>query len=98
MNESDHDIGHLHPGVVDVVLDIDAVIGRAQQPHKRIAQDGVAQVSNVSSLVGIDAGVLDQDFAGDVGRTFARVVGDRGRRLTGTRDLAATSRFNRALM
>ena len=34
--------------------------GGTQQAHKRVAEDGVPQVSDVRRLVGIDAGVLDQ--------------------------------------
>ncbi len=60
MQKADDHIGHLHAGVVDVVLHIDLLPGGAQQAHKRVAQDGVAQVPDVRSLVGIDAGVLDQ--------------------------------------
>ena len=60
MQKSHHHIGHLHAGVVDVVLHIDFLPGGAQQAHKRVAQNGVAQVADVRGLVGIDAGVLDQ--------------------------------------
>ena len=60
MQESDHDVGHLHAGVVDVVLHIDLVAGGAQQADKRVAEDGVAQMADVRGLVGIDAGVLDE--------------------------------------
>ena len=45
--------------------------GGAQQANERVAQDGVAQVSNVRGFVGIDRGVLDQNLAADVGRAFA---------------------------
>ena len=63
--EADHDIGHLHAGVVDVVLHLDAVAEGAQHAHERVAQRGVAQVADVRRLVGIDVGVLDDDlFAG----------------------------------
>ena len=60
MREPHHHIGHLHAGVVDVVLHVHLLPGRAQQPHKGVAQDRVAQVPDVRGLVGIDAGVLDQ--------------------------------------
>ena len=60
MQEADHHIGHLHAGVVDVVLHVDFLPGGAQQADKRVAQNCVAQVADVRGLVGIDAGVLDQ--------------------------------------
>ena len=64
MQKSDDDVGDLHAGVVDVVLHIDFAAGDAQQANKGIAQDRVAQVADVGGLVGIDAGVLDQNLAG----------------------------------
>ena len=60
MSQTDHDIGNLDPGVVNVVLHVDMLPGGAQQTHKGVAQDRVAQMTDVRSLVGIDAGVLDQ--------------------------------------
>ncbi len=73
MNEADDDVGDLHAGVVDVVLDADLDAGlvavSAQETLEGIAQDGVAQVADVCGLVGVDAGVLDEAEAGaaDVG-------------------------------
>ena len=63
--EADHHVGHLHAGVVDVVLHLHPVPPRAQHAHERVAQHGIAQVADVRRLVGIDVGVLDDDlFAG----------------------------------
>ena len=62
MDESHHDVGHLHAGVVNVVLHFHVLAAEAQQAHKRVAQHRVAQVADVRSLVGIDAGVLHQNF------------------------------------
>ncbi len=61
--ETHHHVGNLHAGIVDVVLDFDVLAAEAQQAHKGVAQNGVAQVADVRGLVGIDAGVFDQDFA-----------------------------------
>ena len=85
LDEADNDVGNLHAGVVDVVLDIDGVTGGAQQAHEGIAEDGVAQMADVRGLVGIDAGVLDQNFAADIGCAFAGVVGDRDALAAGQR-------------
>ena len=63
MREADHDVGHLHASVVDVVLDVDFPSGITQQANERVAEDGVAQVSNVRGFVGINARVLDQNLA-----------------------------------
>jgi len=60
MQKPHHHIRHLDAGVVDVVLHIDFLSGRAKQAHKRVAQDGVAQMTYVRGFVGIDAGVLDE--------------------------------------
>ena len=45
--------------------------GGAQQANEGVAEDRVAQVADVRGLVGIDAGVLDEDLAADVGGSFA---------------------------
>ena len=57
-----HHIGHLHAGVVDVVLHFHALAARTQHAHERIAQRGIAQMPDVRRLVGIDVGVLDDDL------------------------------------
>ena len=62
MQKSHHHIRNLHAGVVDVVLHVDFLPGGAQQAHKCVAEDGVAQMADVRGLVGIDAGVLDQSM------------------------------------
>ena len=60
MQKAHHHIGHLHAGVVDVVLHVHLLPGGAQQAHKGVAENGVAQVADVRGLVGIDAGVLHE--------------------------------------
>jgi hypothetical protein len=40
-------------------LDLDAIARRLQDAHKRIAEHGVAHVTNVGSFVWVDARVLD---------------------------------------
>ncbi len=77
MCESNHDVGHLDAGVVNVVLDINGVPRSAQQADKSIAEDGVAEMADVRSLVGVDAGVLDQDLSAYGGSAFAGVIGGR---------------------
>ena len=60
--EADDDVGHLHAGVVDVVLNFDALAAGAKHAHEGVAERGIAQVPDVRCLVGIDVGVLDDDF------------------------------------
>ena len=60
VQKAHHHISHLYAGVVDIVLHVHLVPGGAQQAHKRIAQDCIAQMADVRGLVGINAGVLDQ--------------------------------------
>ena len=90
MQKSHHHVGNLHAGVVDVVLNIHFPAGESQQPHKSVAENGVAQMPDVRRLVGIDAGVLDQNLArGDFGgRGFSSAI----------RAAARSSRLSRALM
>ncbi len=54
MHEPNHDVGYLHARVVDVVLHVDLLACGAEQAHKGVAEDRVAQVAYVRSLVGID--------------------------------------------
>ena len=67
-----HHVGHLHAGVVDVVLHFHALAARAHHAHERIAQRGIAQMADVRRFVGIDIGVLDDDLAARRGCLFAR--------------------------
>jgi hypothetical protein len=84
----------LNAGVVDVVLHADLVAGLvgvgAEQALEGVAEDGVAQVTNVGSLVRVDAGVLDKAEArtadvgvavGCDGAKMARRVAARSRRM-----------------
>ncbi len=60
VNEPHHHIGNLDAGIVDIVLHIDLLSSRNQQPHESITQNCVAQMPDVCRLVGIDARVLHQ--------------------------------------
>ncbi len=59
LRESHHHVGHLHAGVVDVVLHVDLAAGGAQQANESIAEDGIAQMPYMRGLVGVDRRVLD---------------------------------------
>ena len=60
--QSDDHVSHLHAGIVDVVLDLHALARVPENPHHRVAEHGVAHVSDVRGLVGINAGMFDDDF------------------------------------
>ncbi len=62
--EADYDIGDLNAGVVDVVLDVDLLAGGAEKADEGVSQDGVAEMADMGGLVGVDAGVLDDDVSG----------------------------------
>src|SRR5690348_7950217 len=62
VNEAEYNVGDLDAGVIDVVLDFDATAGVAEEARKRIADHGVAQMTDVRGLVGIDGRVLDDGF------------------------------------
>src|SRR5439155_9081878 len=47
VDETDHNVRHLHAGVVNVVLRFDAAPSEAQQADKGVAQDGIAQVADM---------------------------------------------------
>ena len=61
--ESDDDVGHLHAGVVDVVLHLDRDAAEAQHADERVAQRGIAQMADVRRLVRVDRRVLDDGLA-----------------------------------
>ncbi len=98
MGEADHHIGHLHSGVVNVILYVNRVAGGPQQPDEGIAENGIAQMPDVCRLVGINAGMFDQNLAADVSRAFAFVARDFRLRVAAASAFAALSRFRRALM
>ena len=61
--KADGDVRNLDAGIVDVVLDLDVAPQKPHQPAERVAECGVAQVTDVRRLVRIDCGVLDDRFA-----------------------------------
>jgi hypothetical protein len=73
--EADDNIRDLHAGIVDVVLHLDRDVPESEQPHQRVAERGIPEVTDVGGLVRIDGSVLDDCFAG--GRRPCRLVGRR---------------------
>ncbi len=55
---NDH-VRHLHAGVINIILHFHAPPGATEQAHQRVAERGIAQVTDVRRLVRIDVGVLD---------------------------------------
>ena len=78
MHEPDDHVRDLHSGVVDVVLHFDAIAGGAQNVHERVAEHGVAHVTDVRGLIWVDAGVLDHQLAACLFDGL-RLVGDFSR-------------------
>ncbi|OQC39426.1 MAG: hypothetical protein BWX64_01631 [Acidobacteria bacterium ADurb.Bin051] len=64
VEETDHDVGELDAGVVDVVLDLDRVAERPQRAPQQVAEHRVAQMPDVRRLVRVDVRVLDDDLRG----------------------------------
>ena len=62
IQKPNNDVGDLDARIVDVVLNVDFPAGKAQQADERVPENRVAQVPDVCGLVGIDAGVLDQNL------------------------------------
>ena len=52
MHKTDHHVGDLDTGVVDVVLDLYAITGRLQNAHKRVAKHRVPLLAGVAALAG----------------------------------------------
>ena len=81
MQESYDHVRDLHAGIVDVILDIHFPAHKTQQANKCVAKDGIAEVPDVRGLVGINAGVLNQNLARwNVGSRFF-IGGERGGKL-----------------
>jgi hypothetical protein len=62
MQKTDDNVSDLDAGVVDVVLDFDAIAGGLQDAYERVAENGVADVTDVRGFVWVDAGVLNHFF------------------------------------
>jgi len=62
LKRDDH-IGHLHARIVDVVLHGDVASCVPKQANHGVSKDRVAQMPDVRGLIGIDAGVLNNDSA-----------------------------------
>ena len=63
VGKAHHDISDLHPCIVDVVLHFHLVTSELEQANEGVAQNRITQMPDVGSLVGVDAGVLDNDLA-----------------------------------
>src|SRR5215468_1111452 len=61
IQETYHYVRHLHAGIIDVVLNVHMSVEIGQKVNKGVAQNGVTKVTDVSSLVGVNAGVFDQN-------------------------------------
>src|SRR5205809_574628 len=57
--ETDDDIGDLDPRIINVIFDFDLFAQAFEQPDNRITQNGIPQMTNMSRLVRIYAGVFD---------------------------------------
>ena len=66
--EANDDVGHLDASVVDVVLDLDLMSPGTQHADEGVAERRVAEVADMCGLVGVDVGVLNDDFFGGLGR------------------------------
>ena len=65
MKESDDDVRDLHAGVIDIKLRFGSLAVRLQNSDERVAQNGVADVTDVRGFVRIDRSVLDHALRRD---------------------------------
>src|SRR2546423_6219866 len=68
MDEADDNVCDLDAWVVNVVVNFRKLAARAEYSDERVADDGVAKVSDVRGLVRIDARVLDHALRADARR------------------------------
>ncbi len=61
--ECRHYVGNLDASVVDVILHFHRAAARFQHTHESVAQNGIAQVTDMGRFVGVDISVFDDDFA-----------------------------------
>ena len=61
---SDHNVGNLDAGVVDVVVHLDGMAGAPEHTRDRVSDARVAQVADMRRLVGVGGGVLDESLPG----------------------------------
>src|SRR4029453_6247398 len=73
-SESHHHICDLHPGVIDVVLDLDCLSCGSQHPDGCVTKNCITKVTFMSRLIRIDCGVLDDDLAAQLGLTQLRLA------------------------
>ena len=66
VHESDDHVGDLHTSVVDVVLYLHRAASVPQHTRDGVAQHRVSHVPNVRRLIRINAGVLNNNFAGTI--------------------------------
>ena len=72
--ETDDHVGDLDARIVDVILNLYRHAAEAQRSNERVAEGGVAQVTDMRRLVRIDRGVLDDGLSlGDPRRRRAAV-------------------------
>jgi hypothetical protein len=67
LHEAEDDVDDLDARVVDVILDLDLLALEAQTAGQRVAEAGIAEMTDVGGLVRVDVGMLDDDliFFGD---------------------------------
>src|SRR5262249_46653185 len=78
LQEADGEVRDLHPGIVDVVLDLDRLAEKPQAPDQGVAEHGVAEVSNVRGLVRVDVRVLDDPLARSACRPWSADLPGQG--------------------
>ena len=61
-SQTDDDVGDLNAEIVDVVLDLHRHAAELEHASERVAERGIAKVTDVRGLVRIDRGVLDDGF------------------------------------
>ncbi len=96
LGEADRDVGDLHTGVVDVVLNFHATAKVAKEPAEGVSERGVSEVADVSCLVRVDGSVLD-DFlfaSGEAGGRRPKPLGEPRGSFEEKVDVAVGSRLD----
>ena len=63
VDEPHDDVGHLHAGVIDIVLDLNLTPCKPKDSDEGVSDHGVSQMADMSCLVRVDVRVLDDNLA-----------------------------------
>jgi hypothetical protein len=73
MHEPYNDVGDLHSRIINIVLDLDPLVGSRKDPDKRVTENRISDMPNMCGFVGIYAGVLYHPLRSGWGNRFGGI-------------------------